>query len=861
MAVVVNVVGRYDDKDIAKAKAALDGLGKQASGPTARGLGVMRTAALAAGAAIAVRFGTESVKAYADAEQAQAKLAAAFTRFPGLADTNIERLQALNSELQRTTIYEDDTTAAAQAVLAQFNLTGQQLEQVTPLLMDYATATGQELPAAAESLGKAFMGNARALKAVGIDFKATGDRAADFATITAALRKQVGGLAEVEGATATGQLAQLTNAYGDLQEQVGQALIPVLQGLVNVAKPVVGVLQAMPVPVRQAAIAVGALGAAAVIAGPRILMLRRELAATTVMAGKSGAAIRGVGKAMAAIAITQAVAALDNYQDKVNSNTDDMEKLLTQLGRTGQGFDQFGYTVDGWTQTTSDFNSVINRSQAPDWLDRLGQGIGSVVGMKDDLTLAQESLTGVDNALAGMVKAGHTDDAIKAVAALRSQFEQSGGDLNLFDGALVNYQAAIKASVPPTVALIGVNEKLDTGIQNLKATFEELQGLLTKRGALRAWKADLDGVGKAVKEAGGQFGTGTEKGRAFNDFLDSAVGNLASAAQAFKNPQKQAEFFSDGLGRIRATFIKAGVKKADVDQFLAPFKTMKGQAKTYGGDIAEGLAAGIADRAAVALARARALGKATALAVKDGAQVQSPSKITIKVGEEVVNGLTAGVLKKAGGAKAVIRSATKDILSGAEDVLSKFQDRGRTALDFINGIKGSIIDSGAVTQFQPGAAQTTWGRGANAGDITGQMGDRVRQAQQFAKDVGALRKLGLNNRSLQEIISAGPTAGDQIAQALLNGGAGAIGEVNSLEKQLAAAGASVGNTAGVSQYGLNASQAQGLMNTSVKIEKGAVVVQVGNNVTAKDRAEIEAAVDKASERLVRKLIRELRAGK
>jgi len=173
-------------------------------------------------------FAKSSVSAFADAQESQARLEDAFTRFPNLADTNIGKLQALNTQLEAKTKFDDDATASGQAVLAQFGLTGKQLEELTPLLQDYAAKTGQDLPGAAEALGKAFLGNTKALKAVGIEYKSTGDQATDVTNITKLLREQVGGFAEKQGKTAAGQAAILDNQFGELKETLGSELLPVL---------------------------------------------------------------------------------------------------------------------------------------------------------------------------------------------------------------------------------------------------------------------------------------------------------------------------------------------------------------------------------------------------------------------------------------------------------------------------------------------------------------------------------------------------------------------------------------------------------------------------------------------------------
>lgn len=187
--------------------------------------------AVVAAGQVAIDFGRDSVTAFAEAEAAQGKLSDAFARFPALADSNLERLQALNEELAKKVRFDDDAFASGQAVLAQFKLSGKQIETITPLLADYAAKTGKDLPAAADTLGRAFLGQTRGLKELGINYKSTGDQAKDITNITALVRAQVGGFAEKEGATASGQAAILSNRFGEIKETVGEKLLPVLMTL------------------------------------------------------------------------------------------------------------------------------------------------------------------------------------------------------------------------------------------------------------------------------------------------------------------------------------------------------------------------------------------------------------------------------------------------------------------------------------------------------------------------------------------------------------------------------------------------------------------------------------------------------
>lgn len=250
------------------ASKALKGVGWQA-GQTSAGMKKMGT--LAKGAAIgmigalvgvgvaAVDFGKDSLKAFADAEKSQAMLDDAWKRFPKTADTNIEALRKYNQALQRKTGADADDVAAGQASLAMYNLTGQQIKDTTPLLVDYATKTGKDMPTAAKTMGKALLGNTKALKDMGISYKSTGDPAKDYANIMGLLKEKVGGYAEsVPDAEKKSKI--LAASFGDLQEKVGEKLQPAMLALVDAGQGVLDWLERNPEMVEGVSTAFGALG-------------------------------------------------------------------------------------------------------------------------------------------------------------------------------------------------------------------------------------------------------------------------------------------------------------------------------------------------------------------------------------------------------------------------------------------------------------------------------------------------------------------------------------------------------------------------------------------------------------------------
>ena len=256
----------------------------------------LMTLGLAVAGAAAIKFGKDSIGAYEDAEAQQRVLEDAYARFPAMADVSIEALRGQAAALQKVTRYDGDAVNSAQGLLGSFKLTGSQVQELTPLMLDYARKTGKDLPTAASVLGKAILGNGKALKDVGIKFKDTGTKAGNFDELVGGLRDQVGGFAEKEGKEAADQSAILGNEFGDLQEEVGSKLLPIVMSLTQAGLKMVAWIKDNPGPVK-------------VLAAGFALFTLALLANRTAMAVQSAAAGIAAAKTVIVTGVTKGAAA------------------------------------------------------------------------------------------------------------------------------------------------------------------------------------------------------------------------------------------------------------------------------------------------------------------------------------------------------------------------------------------------------------------------------------------------------------------------------------------------------------------------------------------------------------------------
>lgn len=234
--------------------------------------------------------------------------------------------------------------------------------------------------------------------------------------------------------------------------------------------------------------------------------------------------------------------------------------------------------------------------------------------------------------------------------------------------------------------------------------------------------------------------------------------------------------------------------------------------------------------------------------IKGPLGIESPSKVTFAIGQFISEGLALGI---ADGAKEV-QEATENLAERAVDaarsVLEKYKSLGQEALSFSRNIASGVREFGqlAVPELEEGARVT-------GQSVIGDLRTRLQTAQQFGKQLVRLKRLGLNNASLQQIIAAGPFDGSQIAGALLRDGEKAIKTVNSLEKKFGRASAQVGDVGTRSQFGFGTDRAKALASLTLNVNKDAINIKadgdIGPGMERKIRREVNEAFDDIIDRL------------
>ena len=293
-------------------------------------------------------MGATSVQAFRVQAKAIAQVESGLQSTGNQVGYTSKQLQAMASSLQGKTLFGDeDILQNATAQLLTFtNISGDQFARTQQAALDLATRLDGDLKGASIQLGKALndpVANLSALSRSGIQFSeeqkaviksmAESGRLADAQTlILDELNKQYGGSAEA-AAKADGGITQLTNAFGDLQEQFGAILVDVLRPVIDWASDMVAKFQGLSKET-QRYIVIGAGIAAAI--GPLLFLLPQIGAAFTLMMGPIGLTIGALALLVTAIyvfadEVSGPIANVANYFIEMYNESANVRRLIGYL--------------------------------------------------------------------------------------------------------------------------------------------------------------------------------------------------------------------------------------------------------------------------------------------------------------------------------------------------------------------------------------------------------------------------------------------------------------------------------------------------------------------------------------------------
>jgi len=270
MAITIPIVSEFDGKGISRAIKQFQQL--ETTGEKAQF--VLRKAALPAAAALTglAAAATVATKAAAEDAKAQELLALALRNSTGATDAQIAANEKYIATTERAAAVSDDQLRPALGNLVRATGDVTQSQQLLNLALDISAATGRDLESVSIALAKASQGQATALQRLGVPLDEAAVKTKDFNAIVSTLTDTFGGAAAAAADTFEGRMRRVSIAIDNTKENIGNALIPVLEKLLPIVDKAALFMQNNSDVLVKAAAAVATLAAAilAANAGMRI---------------------------------------------------------------------------------------------------------------------------------------------------------------------------------------------------------------------------------------------------------------------------------------------------------------------------------------------------------------------------------------------------------------------------------------------------------------------------------------------------------------------------------------------------------------------------------------------------------------
>lgn len=249
---------------LAQAEASLKNLDdnvEKSSGGFGRFTDKLKSVGAALGATFAatqvVSFFKESINAAMEAESAQTRLREILLNTKGATEAQIVALGAQAEALSKVGIASKENITVTQSQLATFDLQGKTISTLTPAILDYvaaekgATASTDDYKQMTNGLAQALQGNFAALTRVGFvldeDTKkkiSNGSESERAAAITEVLNSTYKDFNKTLAETPEGRMIKLKQEFGDLQQEIGEALLPAMESFANfMSKTVIPTIQ------------------------------------------------------------------------------------------------------------------------------------------------------------------------------------------------------------------------------------------------------------------------------------------------------------------------------------------------------------------------------------------------------------------------------------------------------------------------------------------------------------------------------------------------------------------------------------------------------------------------------------------
>jgi hypothetical protein len=228
VSIVERIVTVYNDKGSKQAVKDLKKLEKNFI-DAGKKIGKAFAVATVAVGAFAVKVGVDAVKGAMEDQKQQAALATALRNTTGATDEAIAATTAYLDKLELLVAVDNNQLIPSLQILTQATKDVTQAQALQSLALDISAGTSKDLTSVSLALARALGGNVGALTRLGVPLDANAVKAKDLNAILTSLGETFAGQAEKRAATFEFRMIKLQLAFNQIIDQVGYALIPVLQ--------------------------------------------------------------------------------------------------------------------------------------------------------------------------------------------------------------------------------------------------------------------------------------------------------------------------------------------------------------------------------------------------------------------------------------------------------------------------------------------------------------------------------------------------------------------------------------------------------------------------------------------------------
>ncbi len=418
-------------------------------------------------------LGAVSIKNADTQVQAEARL---LTALDGRAEVQ-ERLLRQASEIQSRTVIGDETIIQQQAYLASLGLTEQQIRDTTEASVQLAAATGMSLDTAVKNLAKTFGGMTGRLGESIPQLKELTKEQLQNGEAVKYVLDNYKGYAETAAKKGLGSMKQLQNAWGDFLEQVGAAMMPVVQKIAGMLQVVVQAMQRISPEAMKIIVVIGGIAAAI---GPLSLAISGIIRMLPMLASGLTALLSPVGLAVSAVLALGAafLYAKQQKQNLIDEMTSEFEGLslhtLNRMLKENRRKQAVNENESPWQgqSVASKVNYALNKGKRRRELEAEEAALVAAIEKTEKAIADREKAEADAKAI--------QDQMTAALAGTNTQLQQEGGLINELNARIAELEK--KKLLPSSTvediaeynAEIAVLKEELTRLQNI--TPDQLQG-------------------------------------------------------------------------------------------------------------------------------------------------------------------------------------------------------------------------------------------------------------------------------------------------------------------------------------------------------------------------------------------------